>query len=96
MSWVTNIILSIESLDSDEDEKAEEINQYFFKQGMRGFVSLEDPSLPKGWYAGEKYLESTIYLGVFNYLDLEALIKHIKSIDWPDPTSAQLLVKGQQ
>lgn len=96
MSWVTNIILSVETLDSDEDKKVYEINAYFKKDGIRGFVSLEDSSLPKGWYAGDKYLESKIYLGVFNHLKLDELIQHIKQIEWPGPTSVQLLVKDQE
>lgn len=70
MSDVTNTFLSIETLDSDEEMKIKEVNSYFRNQGKRGFVSLEDPSLPTGWYAGEKQLEAILYLGVFNYLNL--------------------------
>jgi len=90
------MLLSIETLDVDEDQKAKEINAHFEKEGIRGFVSLGDPSLPERWYGGTKYLEAALYIGAFNHLDLEALIAHIRSLDWPGPTSVQLIHKGQE
>jgi hypothetical protein len=96
MSSVANVILSIEGLDFDTAQKCQEINAYFDKAGIRGFVSLEDPQLPKGWYGGTKYLEADLYLGAFNHLDLNSLVSFIKGISWPGPTTVQLLVKGQE
>lgn len=96
MSWVTNILLSLETLDADEDQKVAEINEFFSAPGHGGFVSLEDDSLPNGWYRSGKCLEAHLYLGVFNHLDLASLIAHIRSLEWPGPTSVQLLVKDQE
>ena len=96
MSWVTNVFLSIDTLDADEAAKVREINAHFEAQGISGFVSLDDPSLPQHWYGGTKNLEANIYLGVFNHLDRSALVAHIRSHDWPRPTSVQLIYKDQE
>lgn len=95
MSNVTNVLLSIETLDSLSDEKLHEINRFFEVDGIKGFVSLDDPSLPCGWYGGQKMLEADIYAGAFNHLDLPGLISHIKQIDWPGPTTVQLIYMKQ-
>ena len=57
MSRVTNIILSVETLDIIEDQQVLLINEYFENKEIRGFVSMEDPMLPKRWYGGSKFLE---------------------------------------
>lgn len=91
MSEVTNLILSIGTLDWD-DRNIERINAYF-EDGRRGFVSVDSPELPSGWYGGTKMLEARLYIGAFNYFDLEGFKNFLRSIHWEYPEEIQLIVK---
>jgi hypothetical protein len=95
MSRVTTVILSIGTLDWHEGSRLPEINA-FFENPQAGFVSLEDPNLPHGWYGGTKYLEAELYIGSFNYLDLDALLTHLSRMRWEEPDCIQLIVKEQE
>ena len=85
MSLVTNIIL-ITGI-SDEIGIGE-LNRKF-QQGTI-FSEIDDSKID---YAGEKFIEAGIYLGAFNYLDLEELIKTIENTRWEYPKDVQLFVK---
>lgn len=74
MSDVTNAILYYGNA---RDWILEGVNTFFDKRGQRGFVSVEDPSLPYHWYGGTKMLEADLAIGAFNYLDVEALVEHL-------------------
>lgn len=95
MSVVTNVILTIPLYNDEEKlEIVRQINRFF--TGETGFVSVDDKSLPRGWYGGTKMLEVEILIGAFNHLDIEELIKHLKSIDWKDTlTTPQLMYQEQ-
>ena len=95
MSYVTNVILHLGIVMQDEEEKQKlsEVNAFFEHQS--GFVSVKDEALPRGWYGGNKYLEASIAIGAFNYLDLNGLIKHLRGIDWWCAEDVQLIVKRQ-
>jgi hypothetical protein len=91
VSYVTNVILHIGILD-DAKTRLQEVN-HFFEEGLRPLISVDDPTLPRGWYGGDKMLECKISIGAFNYLYLDGLITHLKTIKWEEPESLQLLVK---
>ena len=100
MSNVTNLILSIGYHDA-EAGKIHEVNRYFEEPEIealrcRGLVSIDDSSLPEGWYGGSKYFEANIYLGAFNYLLLDEFIEHLRSIQWQSPEDLQIIVMGQE
>jgi len=61
-------------------QKLKEVNAFFGDQ--KGFVSLEDETLPRGWCGGTTWLECNLAIGALNYLDLEGLTKHLQSLDW--------------
>ena len=92
MSYVTNIVLSWSIL--EDDSKIEEVNTYF-KYNQRGFVSCGDDSLPRGWYGGSKMLETPLFIGAFNYVGLEDLREHLRTITFEYPESVQLIIKDQ-
>ena len=50
----------------------------------------------KRWYGGTKMLETPLYVGAFNHLDLEGLIEHMKEVKWEEPENVQLIVKLQE
>ena len=99
MSFVTNILLCLGRDDARKAEgKIADVNRFFdcaWAYGGKGFVSLDDPALPKGWYGGSKYLEASVYAGAFNQLPLDSLIEHLRSIEWEEPHCIQLLVHEQ-
>ncbi|HEX8035340.1 MAG TPA: hypothetical protein VF510_15905 [Ktedonobacterales bacterium] len=77
MSEVTNAILYY---GNGSDRVLEGVNKFFDQvenQRQRGFVSMDDPSLPHGWYGGAKMLEGELAIGAFNYLDVEALVEYL-------------------
>ncbi len=94
MSLVTNTILVTSASD---DEKIEQVNKFFPEDGQKGFVSCDSTIHPdSAWYGGSKYLECMVYIGAFNYLDLEALKEHLTSIEWERPEAVQLLTMEQE
>jgi len=93
MSRVTNVILHVGLFDR---ELVSKVNEFFERDGIKGFVSLEDGSLPQGWYGGTKFLEAAFSAGAFNHLDMHHLLAHIRSIEWSQPESVQLIVVDQE
>lgn len=97
MSRVTNVILAHGDLGNPE-ARTEQINKFFANEDGSpggGFVHVEDKGLPNGWYGGTKFLECELLLGAFNYLNLDKLIAHLRTIQWTFPDNVQLIVKGQ-
>ncbi|QKG56237.1 hypothetical protein GKZ68_06005 [Hymenobacter sp. BRD128] len=94
MSSVTNLMLSF-SVSEEEQTIASQLNSYPNKE--RGFllVSIDDDRLPRGWYGGSKMMETRIYLGAYNYLDVDDFINYLRSIEWESPEEVQLFTKGQ-
>lgn len=102
MSVVTNLIISFSVLE-DEKSRIGEVNAFFnngrgFKINSADFE--EEESWPekgsgKRWYGGSKILETPLYIGVYNHLDLEGLVAYMKTIEWEEPENVQLIVKEQ-
>ena len=42
----------------------------------------------RSWYGGDKFLEILLYIGTYNQLDLEELIRCINQIEWDEPENA--------
>lgn len=95
MSLVTNVILHTPIYFDDEQKEIEKQINSFFDES-KGFVYVDDEKLPIGWYGGTKMLECDLYIGSFNYLDLEGLIKHLSKIKWEYNEQVQLIVKEQE
>ena len=90
MSVVTNLVFKTSVGDKHRVAKL----NVAFQAGAK-FVSCDDESLPRGWYAGDKMLECEICPGAFNNLSLADLIRAIQEVDWDDPRSVQLFVQEQ-
>ncbi len=95
MSLVTNVILHI-PLGDDEGlpRVIGQVNTFLAPQSL---VSVEDPSLPHHWYGGGKFLETNLYLGAINYLDLDGFVAHLRRIPWGEDIcgEVQLIVMEQ-
>jgi len=93
MSWVTNIILHVGNFDK---ELVSKVNEFFERDNIRGFVSLDDERSPRGWYGVTKYLEACFSAGSFNHLDMNNLLAQIRGIEWSQPEAVQLIVDDQE
>ena len=94
MSVVSNVILHYghfllaspgrKSVEGSLEQSLREVNTYF-GDGGQGFVSIDDASLPRGWYGGTKMFEAAVAYGAFNYLTLGKLsiIEMMKMNVWP-------------
>ena len=102
MSEVTNMILSF-SIGEDESSSINEIN--LFSNNGRGF-NIVSADFEEGgnwvgkenqnrWYGGSKHLETPLYIGAFNNLDIEAFIQLLKGIKWEEPDNVQVILKEQ-
>lgn len=91
MSLVTNVILHMgTNTEQEAKDYLKQVNN-FFKDKEIEFVYVND------WHAKESLhvLEIDLAIGAFNYLDLDALTKHLCTIDWEDKPAIQLLVREQ-
>ena len=91
MSVVDNCILSF-NICENEDEKIIQVNSFF---NHRGFISVENESLPTGWYGGTKMLETPLFVAAFNYFSEGLFINHLKTLNWKYPEEVQLIIKRQ-
>jgi hypothetical protein len=93
MSQVTNIIL-IFSLAENEKEIEGKLNLFRYNSSF-SMISIDTPDLPRGWYGGNKLFESNIYLGVYNYFNLEEFVSHLNNIEWEERENVQLIYKEE-
>jgi hypothetical protein len=91
MSVVTNVLLKISVGDK---RRIVELNA-LFASGQK-FVSCDDETLPRGWYAGSKMLECEIFPGAFNRLSVSELVSAIQKVEWDNPQAVQLFVQEQE
>lgn len=101
MSNVTNLIISF-SIAEDEISRAMDINSFFNNGRDFNIVSADFEknkrlllNTNKSWYGGDKYLETPLYIGAFNDLNVNELISFLKLIDWSEPENVQVIIKGQ-
>ena len=94
MSSVTNLILACSGSENERDT-AIFLNNFPNEGKAFKIVSIDDPSLPKGWYGGTKYMEARLYLGAYNYFNYQAFIAYLQAYPWQYPEDVQLLIKEQ-
>ena len=93
MSVVTNLLIAY---GNEDDEKVlQQLSQYLHHEQPFRIVSVEDATLPKGWYGGSKHLETGLLIGAYNSLQLAELLAFMKTMEWAEPEDVQLIVKEQ-
>jgi len=94
MSRVTNVILATSS--SHTTGPIEEINAWLED---RDFGSLgKDLSCPEWTYCigGNKYLQSSVYVGAFNHLPVRSFKDFVLGRTWGDPDKVQLFIREEE
>ena len=95
MSRVTNVIIAT-GLGEDITYLKSKFKEFNVNGLPFNLVSVDNENLPKGWYGGSKLLEVNLFIGAYNYLDLEALIVFMQQqVNWEDPISVQLFAQEQ-
>lgn len=92
MSHVTNAILSLPILEDEKFVLLNHLLQGKLTNGQSFGDQLDIGNAPVG---GRKNLEASIYIAAFNGVDVDELIKCIKSIVWDDCHEVQLFIKDQ-
>jgi|SRR5579884_4153236 len=92
MSWITEIILYMGG-DVNGEMFLAEVNKFVSRWDPEAhFTLVDDKRLPKRWYSKQPLLD-TLAIGAFNKLNLDLLIAHLRTIEWPYPEFVQLIVK---
>lgn len=87
MSFVTNVILKTSC--AEECDAIKKINEYLENEN-KGQLSQVD-----SFVKSKKAIECNIYIGGFNFLDIESFIKLFRSIKFNCPDEAQLFIQEQ-
>jgi hypothetical protein len=101
MSWVTNVMVSVDGVDNDNvmefsrwlTEDCPRRDQANSRTGCGGLVLITGTDTTWG---GPKYPECYVYAGVLNHADLNAVVEHFGRIRWREPNAAQLFVMDQE
>ena len=72
MSRVTNLIIAT-SISEDSSYLEKTFNDFKVDESPFNLVSVESEKLPNAWYGGSKFLEVNLFVGAYNYLDLDSL-----------------------
>jgi len=101
VSWVANVMLSV---DRDDRPNAEEFSRWLEEDcpprdpdcdwlGCGGLALTTNTDTQWG---GTKYPECSVYAGVLNHADLNAVVRCFGSLGWHRPGIAQLFLMDQE
>lgn len=95
MSWVANLILTTDPID---EARGAELSRWLRDQAPtrhgagRGVGSLVRTETWGGW----KNPECTVFTGVLNHADIDAVVRYVESMPWAHPEFLQLLIQDQE
>ncbi|MFJ7629215.1 squamosa promoter-binding protein 15 [Streptomyces sp. NPDC097595] len=101
MSWVANVMISIDVADS---ASAEALSEWLRTDAPRrvhpeahgvGFLKLLTSPETHDW-GGWKNPECEVWAGALNHADLDALRQRVFEMPWREPNLVQLLVMDQE
>ncbi|MDD9375085.1 squamosa promoter-binding protein 15 [Streptomyces sp. ZAF1911] len=101
MSWVANVMISIDAADSANAEVLSawlrtDAPRHADREG-RGVGSLEPLTSPETHrWGGWKNPECEVWAGALNHADLDALKQRVFEMQWREPNLVQLLVMDQE
>lgn len=95
MSWVANVILTTDLMD---EVRGDELSQWLREQAPtrhgagHGVGGLARTATWGGW----KNPECTVFTGVLNHADVDAVVRHVERMPWAYPEFLQLLIRDQE
>lgn len=97
MSYVTNVVLLFSLMEYDTETagvRQYPIVQMLNKSAVDGMHSGALVRVSQ-YGAGIKVMEAVVYVGAFNFLDVDAFKRAVWALPWEEPESVQLLIKDQ-
>ena len=91
MSEVTNVLLAFSILE-DADARVRDVNGWLDEAGQLPLRSVWQTEAAVG---GGKRMETPLYAGAFNGLDLSGFLAFLRTLVWSKPDEVQVLVHGQ-
>ncbi|MFH1739631.1 MAG: hypothetical protein ABIH23_11535 [bacterium] len=90
MSYVADTILTIGLMkDFDESEYVDAINGWLKENGFGTFREISE------YCGGGKALQADLWVGAFNYLDVDGLVSFCRNLKWPEDATPQLFIKNE-
>lgn len=93
MSKVTNLILITSTMD-DSEFTISSLEKFIIHGRPFNIKSIEDLTLPSGWYGGDKHMECNIFIGAYSSFPSNEFIDFISNkVDWYLRENVQVLIK---
>ncbi|MET7333228.1 hypothetical protein [Nonomuraea sp. NPDC005650] len=100
MSWVANVMVSVDSWDR---ANVESLSEWLRTQAplrwdtpARGCGFLRDTTGQDTTWGGWKYPECDVWAGALNHADVKAVLDHIAQMPWRCPNALQVFVMDQE
>ncbi len=96
MSFVTTVILIFPGIE-DEKERMKEINSFSYRKLPLDLRSVESPNKEpfSAWYGGTKTVNGHVYIGSYNYFEVEKFLEHVSNVHWENPEYVQILIRNE-
>lgn len=93
MSEVTSLII-MTSLGERPDQLRTKFREFITNRLEFDLVSIDDPPLSNKRYGGTKLIGAHIFMGAYNRLNLDDLLKFMREeVSWDAPECVQVLAK---
>ena len=96
MSFVTSVILIFPRTENEE-ERIAEVNSFVYRKLPLDIRSIESPNKEPftAWYGGTKSMNGHVYIGSYNYFEIDNFLKHISQVKWEDTKYVQVLIRNE-
>jgi hypothetical protein len=89
---VTSLILLYSGTDEEPEDIVARLKQFSYRGIPFNIVSIRDAKLPHNWYGGTKAFYGDVFIGSYNYLEVDELIEFIRNQQWSEPAPPFQLV----
>jgi hypothetical protein len=96
MSFVTSVILIFSGVE-DEEERIREVNSFSYRNIPLDIRSIESPNKEEftAWYGGTKSINGHVYVGSYNYFEINKFLHHISQVNWEKSEYVQILIRSE-
>ena len=91
MSFVTTVILIFSGVE-DEEERIKEVNSFPWGSYQLDLRSIDNPRV---CYGGNKKINGYIYIGSYNYFEVERFLNHVSEVKWEKSEYVQILISNE-